>query len=92
MSDWINNIFDELERPVVSEGFRDALFYQMYKCIISDEEEILFGDLILSDELTMEQANELMGRFKLNERCFQEIENPSSREITEHVKKICGLS
>ena len=91
MSNWINNIFDELERPVVSEEFRDALFHQMYKCILSDEEEEEFSDLILSDSLTIEQANELMGRFKLNERCFQEIENPSSREITKHVKKICGL-
>lgn len=91
MSDWIEKIFEELERPGISKQFQDALFYQMSRCILSEEEEEYFCELILSDDITDEKAQELLGRFRLNERSFHEITNPSNKDIREHIRMICGL-
>ena len=91
MTDWIDKILNELEHPGISEQFRDALFYQMGRCALTEEEEEYFCELILSEDITDKKAKELLGRFKLNERSFHEISNPSNGDIRNHIRLICGL-
>lgn len=87
MSDWIDKLFESMEEGV-SDEFRDALFYAMNNCQYTEDEQIELSEIIYSKDLTQEKAEAMYSRFLLNAKSFQEIANPSQKQITKHLKYI----
>lgn len=87
MSDWIDKLFSSMDEGV-SDEFRDALFYAMNNCQYTEDEQIALSEIIYSNDLMQSEAESMYSRFLLNAKSFQEITNPSQKQITKHLKYI----
>lgn len=87
MSDWIDNLFDDMEEGIPDE-VRDALFYAMSSCQYTEDEQVSYTEVIYSKQLTSEEVKYMFGIFGLNKRSFMETNNPTQKQITEHLKLI----
>lgn len=90
MSDWIDKLFDDMEGSVPDQ-VRDALFYSMSNCQYTEDEQVEWCYIIYSKQLTEVQVKNMFDIFGLNKRSFQEIDNPTQKQITEHIKLISYL-
>jgi len=92
MSDWFDEIFDQLEeRQEVTEQMRSTLLAKLDACRYEDKVHEAMVDEILSSDLTMNRYEHLYAMFEMNKLDVRYHYAPSQRELAKFIRQICDL-
>lgn len=91
MNDWIDELFDELEKPEVTERMRSYLLHLLGKCRYYDNVHEEYEAEILDSDLSLLRFKELHTTFEMNKLDVTYDYAPSQRELSRHIRRICGL-
>jgi hypothetical protein len=91
MNDWIDDIFEELEKPEVTERMRSYLLHLLGKCRYYDKVHEEYETEILDSDLSMLRFKELHTTFEMNKLDVRYDYAPSQRELARFIRRICEL-
>lgn len=91
MSDWIDEVFDELEKPEVTERMRSYLLRLLQQCRYYDNVAYEYETEILDSSLTIERFKELSATFEMNKLDVRYDYAPSQRDLSRFIRMICNL-
>jgi len=91
MADWIEDLFDELEKPEVTQRMRNYLLALMRKCRYEDNVASDFEVEILDSDISMTRFKELATTFEMNQLDVRYDYAPSQKELSRFIRKICDL-
>ncbi len=91
MSDWIDDLFEEVERGEVTYEMRSYLLSLLEKCRYYDKVHEHYVTEILDSDLSMLRFKELHTTFEMNKLDVRYDYAPSQRELSRFIRRICDL-
>lgn len=91
MADWIDDLFEQLEKPEVTERMRSYLMGLLQQCRYYDNVHENYEAEILDSELSMLRFSELASTFEMNKLDVTYDYAPSKRAMAKHIRYICGI-
>lgn len=91
MGDWIDDVFDELDGRAVSETVRSRLWSLLDSAQLEDGEDERMAIVIADDNLSAEDASELMRQLMDCQPRVPEMYAPSQTALAKWIRSFCLL-
>jgi len=91
MSDWIDEVFEELEKPEVTERMRNYLLNLLRQCRYYDKVHENYVAEILDSDLSLLRFKQLTTTFEMNKLDVRYDYAPSQRDLSRFIRYICDL-